>query len=182
MQCRTLSLSLSLSSYTFTMQFLPVSLAWHLHMPIFATTDDLECRGTTLVSCICVLAVCTQKLLPTKIICCFLVAEIEGQSSCSFLKKKHTLKLALPTDPFKMTVNKRTWPDISQAWFLFPVMVHIWSWKYSLAITLMSGRNMILHLYAGYLIEDSDLVINDCVVIFSLLARNMDHDWWKSMK
>jgi len=36
---------------------------------------------------------------------------------------------------------------------------------------------MILHLYAGYLIEDSDLAINDCVVIFSLLARNTDHDW-----
>ena len=109
MQCRTLSLSLSLSRRTPSQcNFFQFALAWHLHMPIFATTDDLECReyhSTTLVSCICVLAVCTQKLLPTKIICCFLVAEIEGLSSCSFFKKKHTLKLALPTDPFKMTVN-----------------------------------------------------------------------------
>jgi len=107
MQCRTLSLSLPLVVHLHSA--MSSSLHWHgTCMPIFATADDLECReyhSTTLVSCICVLAVCTQKLLPTKIICCFLVAEIEGQSSCSFLKKKHTLKLALPTDPFKMTVN-----------------------------------------------------------------------------
>ena len=104
-----MSYSLSLSLVVHLHNAISSSLHWHgTCMPIFATADDLECReyhSTTLVSCICVLAVCTQKLLPTKIICCFLVAEIEGQSSCSFLKKKHTLKLALPTDPFKMTVN-----------------------------------------------------------------------------
>jgi len=105
----SLSLSLSLSLVVHLQSAMSSSLHWHgTCMPIFATADDLECReyhSTTLVSCICVLAVCTQKLLPTKIICCFLVAEIEGLSSCSFFKKKHTLKLALPTDPFKMTVN-----------------------------------------------------------------------------
>ena len=105
MQCRTLSLSLSLVVHLHNA--ISSSLHWHgtcicLYLLLLMIQNV---GSTTLVSCICVLAVCTQKLLPTKIICCFLVAEIEGQSSCSFFKKKHTLKLALPTDPFKMTVN-----------------------------------------------------------------------------
>ena len=39
------SLSLSLSRRTPSQcNFFQFALAWHLHMPIFATTDDLECR------------------------------------------------------------------------------------------------------------------------------------------
>jgi len=45
-QCNVvLSLSLSLSRRTPSQcNFFQFALAWHLHMPIFATTDDLECR------------------------------------------------------------------------------------------------------------------------------------------
>ena len=43
-QCNVV-LSLSLSRRTPSQcNFFQFALAWHLHMPIFATTDDLECR------------------------------------------------------------------------------------------------------------------------------------------